>query len=412
LGSGVLLRANRLLFNAVYAFARRWQARGTFLFFAALVLYANAVGYSQETTPKISTERSKKNCAFSFRELVSEGLENENKSDDLQGRFRFLSYLEETPSLNVVQERPFSIPGVERDSFATYASDSTIFRAASISDFTLKPYRCRLFGRVSGAYGTQEGQGSESYSGGFDVKSYGAGIGQDWSCTSNLIWGYGIQLNELSIRPSVKSGYKADFDVLAGYLQLGVFGSLWHFDVAAGASKNWQKQIELKEDDESRITSSQRNYEGEFGIRIDRGYTRIEPRVNFRVVTLSEPEGAESYLISYFLPNEFSDDSYRLKLGSKFSWEYETFLATFKPYLSADWEHEFGNEAIYIIGDSLRYPVAYRFGKHKMARDRFDLGGGIDVALHHCSDVYLRYDAEFAKGYVDYFVDAGFNIKF
>jgi len=403
-----LSRANCLLFNAISAFTRQWQARGTFLFLAALFLYAH-VGYSQDATP----ERSKKNYAFSFCELALEGFENEDELDGiLNGRFYFLPFLEGTSSSNDVQEQNVSTSFSRIDPVSTYESNSFICRAASVSDFTIKPYRCRLFGRLNAAFGTQEEQGDSVATGGFDVKSWGGGIGQDWTCTSNLIWGYGLQVNEIELRPNGKSNYKADYDVLAGYLQLGVFGALWHFDLAIGASKNWQEQRLLSTGEISKVTASQRNFEGEFGARFDRGYTRIEPRVNFRVVNLSEPEAAESFLISYFMPNEFADASYRLRLGSRFSWEYETFLATFKPYLSVDWAHEFGNRAIYMIGDSSRYPVAYRFGKHKAARDRLGLGGGVDVSLHHCCDVYARYDSEFAQGYVDYLIDAGVNIKF
>lgn len=405
-------RANCFRFYAFDAYSRRRWARGTFFFFVviSLCLFWGAVCVAQDET----LERFQKNRAFSFRELASEGVANvEGYVDGLEGRFFFLEFLKTTPAASVLQAEPTFGTSVDSRYVPSLASDLAIYRAASVSDFTIKPYRGRLSGRINGAWGSQEGQGDDADTGGFEVKSWGGGIGQDWTLTSNLIWGYGLQANKINITPERKTSYEADYDVLAGYLQLGVFAQLWRFDVAIGASKNWQTQRLLSTSEKRKITSSQRNYEAEFGARFDRGYTRIEPRVNFRVISLSEPRSAESFLTSYFfMPNEFSDASYRLRIGSRFSWEYETFLATFKPYLSADWGHEFGNKAIYTIGDSSRYPVAYRFGKHKTARDRLDLGGGLDVALHHCCDVYARYDVEFAKEYVDYLGNAGVNIKF
>lgn len=401
-------RADCFRFYAFNAYSQRRRARGTFLFFVVISLCWRVFCLAQDGT----LERSKKNYAFSFCESTLEGVANvEECGEVLEGRFLFLRLLETTPLIDGLQET--SVGGTcGRSSVPFLDPDSTIYRAAGVSDLAIKPYRGRFFGRINGAWGAQEGQGNDVDSGGFEVRSWGGGIGQDWTLTSNLIWGYGLQTNEIKISPERKTSYEANYDVLAGYLQLGVFDQLWHFDVAIGASENWQTQRMLSTLKKNKVTSNQRNYEAEFGARFDKGYTRIEPRVNFRVISLSEPRNAESFLASSFMPSEFSDASYRLRIGSRFSWEYETFLATFKPYLSADWGREFGNKTIYTIGDSSRYPVAYRFGKHKAARDRLDLGGGVDVSLHHCCDVYMRYDVEFAKEYVDYLGDAGVNIKF
>ncbi|MBQ1277526.1 MAG: autotransporter outer membrane beta-barrel domain-containing protein, partial [Thermoguttaceae bacterium] len=140
--------------------------------------------------------------------------------------------------------------------------------------------------------------------------------------------------------------------------------------------------------------------------------TRIEPLIGLRVLTLQEPTDAERRLASNGRPNDYADASYRLKLGSRFSWEYATHLATLKPYLTATWAHEFGDRALYAVGENTPFPIAYRYARHKMARDRLDLGGGVDAALRDTVDVFFRYDVEFAKEYSNYLFYAGFHKKF
>ncbi|MDO5308465.1 MAG: autotransporter domain-containing protein, partial [Planctomycetia bacterium] len=106
------------------------------------------------------------------------------------------------------------------------------------------------------------------------------------------------------------------------------------------------------------------------------------------------------------------DASYRLKVGSRFSWETDMTLATVKPYLLATWSHEFGKREIYVLGDSSPCPIAYRYGAHRMARDKIDLGGGVAAALRDTLDLYAQYNVELAKEYAGYYVIAGFNKKF
>lgn len=187
--------------------------------------------------------------------------------------------------------------------------------------------------------------------------------------------------------------------------------------MSVGASKNWNEQTRTLDYGDfnvvkNKFSSTQWNYEAEFGVRFDKGYTRIEPLVNFRVLTLQEPEGAEKMLTSVLRSSDFSDASYRLKLGSRFSWEYATRFSTLKPFLVASWAHEFGQRAIYTIGDNTPYPVAYRYGKHRMARDRLNLGGGVDAALRDSVDLFFQYDVEIAAEYADYLFFAGFNKKY
>ena len=47
-----------------------------------------------------------------------------------------------------------------------------------------------------------------------------------------------------------------------------------------------------------------------------------------------------------------------------------------------------------------------------MARDRLDLGGGLEAAMRQTLDLYFQYDVEFADDYVAYLFFAGLNKKF
>ena len=47
-----------------------------------------------------------------------------------------------------------------------------------------------------------------------------------------------------------------------------------------------------------------------------------------------------------------------------------------------------------------------------MARDRLDLGGGIEAALRDTLDLYIQYDVVFAKEYSEYLIFTGLNKKF
>ena len=58
------------------------------------------------------------------------------------------------------------------------------------------------------------------------------------------------------------------------------------------------------------------------------------------------------------------------------------------------------------------YQVAYRYGSHKMQRDKLMLGAGLDYALRDTFDVYFHYDAEIAAEYANHLFFAGFNKKF
>lgn len=303
-------------------------------------------------------------------------------------------------------------------SLEEYAPEEVTFdepptvRGTDLSVLAVYPYRGRVFGYGLGSWGTQDAQGSSYDRRGFDVGSYGGALGQDWTLTEYFLWGYGVQTTQTNVDSKSASFYDASVDSLAGFLRMSVFGALWHIDLLYGGSRNWERQTRLSTGAQNKFNTTQWFFESEFGARYDKGYTRIEPRANFRVLSLVEPARAEEFLTGKSRPEEFSKSSYRMKLGSRFSWEYATALGVTKPYITCDWSHEFGNRAIYTINDQAPVPVAYRYGSHKMQRDKLMLGAGLDYALRDTFDVYFHYDAEIAAEYANHLFFAGFNKKF
>ncbi len=301
----------------------------------------------------------------------------------------------------------------ETASFASFdenASTARIERGAYLSNLPIVPFRGRFFVYGDASWGSQDKQNESPYASGFKVASFGGGVGQDWRLTKNAIWGYGFQGRNVRLDPDA-SIYEAEIDSFAGFLHLSLFGPLWRLDLSIGAGKSWNAQSESAFD-ALKYSSTQWNYEAEFGVRFDKGYTRVEPLVNFRVMTLQEPADAERRFVLVGRPSDYSDASYRLKLGSRFAWEYATHVATLKPFLTATWNHEFGDRALYVSGENTPFPILYRYAKHRMARDRLDLGGGVDAALRDTVDLFFRYDVEFAKEYANYLFYAGFHKKF
>lgn len=306
---------------------------------------------------------------------------------------------------------PFSQLAFPSAALATPATPTApVVRGAYLSNLPIAPFRGRIFAYLDGSWGRQEEQNGSPFASGFEVASFGGGVGQDWRLSKNAIWGFGFQGRGIQIDPA-SSIYATDIDSLAGFLRLSLFGPLWRLDLSIGAAKHWNGQS-ASIFDVLKYSSTQWNYEAEFGVRFDKGYTRVEPLVNVRVMTLQEPSDAERRLVLLGRPSDYSDASYRLKLGSRFSWEYATRLATLKPFLTATWNHEFGDRALYVSGENTPFPIVYRYAKHRMARDRLDLGGGLDAALRDTVDLFFHYDVEFAKEYANYLFYAGFHKKF
>ena len=295
---------------------------------------------------------------------------------------------------------------------ASYAPFETVYRGANLSSLAIEPYGRRFFGYGHGAWGDQSAQKVDPDALGFKVDSWGGGFGNDWNLFGHGIVGYSLNGVSTNVKPRSGGVYKSYLNTFAGSLHFSIFDALWRVDASIGWAKSWEIQRRLADRSLNSFTTSQWLFDLEFGARIDKGYTRIEPIVNMRVLNLNEPKKAEKYLTSTIHASDFSDASYRLKVGSRFSWEHEALLATLKPYLVASWSHEFGSREIYTIGDSTPFPIAYRFGAHRMPRDRLDLGGGLQAAMKRTLDLYFQYDVEFARDYTGYLFFAGFNKKY
>lgn len=287
-----------------------------------------------------------------------------------------------------------------------------VYRALNMSSLKIAPYGKRVFGYLDGSIARQDALNSRNDQPGFNAKSWGGGLGGDWNVLDHGVIGYGVHGASTTVKPKNGGAYSESIDSLAGNLRLGVYGALWRFDALFGIGRNWVDQFEYATGARNKFTSSQWLLDFEFGARFDKGYTRIDPFVNFRVLTLNEPRGAEAFLRTKDYTTSFADSSFRAKLGSRVSWEHATPLATLKPYLLASWAHEFGKREIYTAGESSPFPIAMRYGAHKMARDRLDLGGGIEAALRDTLDLYIQYDVVFAKEYSEYLIFTGFNKKF
>ncbi|MBQ9873386.1 MAG: autotransporter outer membrane beta-barrel domain-containing protein [Thermoguttaceae bacterium] len=287
-----------------------------------------------------------------------------------------------------------------------------IYRGANLSALVVAPYRGRFVGNGFGAWATQEGQGNSPDVGGFDVGSYGGSLGQDWRLTDYLIWGYGVQGARTKLDAKHSGSYDESLNTVAGFARMSVFDALWRVDLAYGIGRSYARQTQIATGLIDKYRSTEWFFESEFGAKFDKGYTRIEPRLNFRALSLVEPGAAELFLTDREFVKDFSGTSYQTKIGSRFSWEIDVLLGIAKPYLDVDWIHEFGNRSIYTIGDDAAVPIAYRQGSHKMGRDRIDVGAGVDFALRDQFDVYLKYDVKLAKEYSGHFFFAGFNKKY
>ena len=287
-----------------------------------------------------------------------------------------------------------------------------VYRGLNMSSLKIAPYGKRVFGYLDGSIARQDALNSKNDQPGFNAKSWGGGLGGDWNVLDHGVIGYGVHGASTTVKPKNGGAYSESIDSLAGNLRLGVYGALWRFDALFGIGRNWVEQFEYATGARNKFTSSQWLLDFEFGARFDKGYTRIDPFVNFRVLTLNEPRGAEAFLRTKAYTTSFADSSFRAKLGSRVSWEHATPLATLKPYLLASWAHEFGKREIYTAGESSPFPIAMRYGTHKMARDRLDLGGGIEAALRDTLDLYIQYDVVFDKEYSEYLIFTGFNKKF
>ena len=284
----------------------------------------------------------------------------------------------------------------------------------NLAELEILPFKGRVFGQFFGEWDDQEKNGESPLQYGFKTSTFGGILGQDRMLGNNVLWGFGVQGEKIRIDP-VSSDYGGNINSLSGLLHLSIFGSLWYTDLAIGVAKNWNENS-MRYDSgvfKNKFDSTQWNYEGEFGLKWNQGYTKIEPFAKMRIISLQEPGTAGLFPnSSQYIPLSYSKYSYRLMLGSRFLWKYSTFLADICPSLQGFWSHEFGDMDIYTNDDNFMMSVAYRFGNNRVVRDRLNLGAGITAALKESLDLYFYYNSTLAKDYTKYSISAGFNKKF
>ncbi|MCF0235036.1 MAG: autotransporter outer membrane beta-barrel domain-containing protein, partial [Thermoguttaceae bacterium] len=157
--------------------------------------------------------------------------------------------------------------------------DAAIVRGANLSELPIAPLSGRVFGVADATFGRQDSQGYDAFRSGFKVDSYGANVGYDGRLGTRAVWGFGAQGRRVNISPAADT-YDTRINSFGGNIHMAIFGPLWRVDLAFGTAKNWHTQ-RLSEFCANKFSTSQWNYEAEFGVRYDKGYTRIEPFLNF-----------------------------------------------------------------------------------------------------------------------------------
>lgn len=304
---------------------------------------------------------------------------------------------------------PRALPGESLDDDAL---PEPIYRGALVSDFPISPFRKRVFGYGVGSFAEQDAGESKGGVPGFKTTTWLGGAGQDWNVLEQSVWGFGAQGGEVKVEPKANGTYDNEITSFSGNLHMSIFGALWRFDALFGMAKAWNNQHSYSRRESNKFSSSQWLLAAEFGARFDKGYTRIEPLIGLQILNLNEPTKADKFISSDSYMTDFADASYRGRIGARFRWERDVALATLKPYIQATWTHEFGSREIFIAGDLSPFPIAYRYGGRKKARDQFDLSGGIGAALRDSLDLDAKYDVKFGKDYVEYMFYVGFNKKY
>ena len=101
------------------------------------------------------------------------------------------------------------------------AQTAPIIRGGYISNLPIAPFRGRVFAYADASWGKQSEQSHDPLASGFDVASFGGGVGQDWRLSKNAIWGFGLQGRNIQLDPAA-SIYESEIDSLAGFLRLSL----------------------------------------------------------------------------------------------------------------------------------------------------------------------------------------------
>ena len=246
---------------------------------------------------------------------------------------------------------------------------------------------------------------------GFKSCAWGETLGADWLLTENSLIGFHAVNVNLDIDPE-EYGYDGSLTSVGGLARFSYSETRWYWDLSLGVARNRnraEKNLPGASLNEKRNVT-QMNYQTELGLKLSSGFTHIEPFVGARYITLSA--GGFNPFDDSAYDDSRTPQSARLFVGSRFSWEYATPLATIRPQLKGIWAHEFGDETVFTTDDTFLFPIAAEFGGETFPRDHAILGTGISAQLRDMVDLFCDYSYVIAPDNVSYSVSGGFHVKY
>lgn len=286
-----------------------------------------------------------------------------------------------------------------------------------LSELPIEPFRSRITGSLYGQWGSLEGSERQGGKSGFDSSVLSGSLGQDFLLARRSLWGYSFHGASIDLKPG-DPRYQGYISSFASDLHMSVHDTLWYLDLSIGYGRN-RNRNSFYDDlffQENRSTVSQWNYELDTGIKLEKGFLSIEPFFGIHFSMLNESGKSGSSNIdskATGLDNTVgSDTSARMILGSKFSWEYATYLGRIIPEMKGAWIHEFGNCDLFTTDEFSGFPVLWRFAGNEWSTNRLLLNAGITLALRDSMDLYFRYNSILTSGYYSTTIFGGFNKKF
>lgn len=288
---------------------------------------------------------------------------------------------------------------------------TSIYRG-NLSDLKIAPFQLRCVGTLYGEWGSLDDDG-DGANAGFKTGVFGGSLGADRLFGNNVLLGVHAHGASVDIKPN-DPDYDGSVTSVSGLARMSLFENLWYWDFAIGVGQNrYENVCPSTGGTRSRNqTATQWNYASELGMKFRSGFTKIEPFIGVRWLWLDGDIPVFSEKTTVFDQSDNKADSVRTFLGSRFSWEYATYTATFKPSLWGMWVHEFADEDLFTTNDSLELPVAWRFGNSSMPRDRMILGVGTAAALRDMVDLWIHYDTNIAGRYTSYTLSTGIHVKY
>ena len=302
--------------------------------------------------------------------------------------------------------------------FSEQGSEKLLFSEIVRGNFAsleIAPFKFRAVGTMYGAWGDYVGgKGSQTlFDGGMKTSVFGGTLGGDWLLTENCLAGIHVHAGRIGINPD-DSNFDGRILSVGALGRISIFGTRWYWDGSIGLAGNRNSADFLLNDYECSAAKSllQTNYQTEFGLKLQSGFTNIEPFVGFRAITLSSGEVDMTGSSTSKQNSDTESASARSLIGSRFTWEYATRLASVRPSLRGAWIHEFSDNTVFTSDDMLLFPIAGEFGGKTFARDRAQLGAGVSTALRDMVDLFADYSCTFASEETVYSVSGGFHIKY